>query len=83
MYDALTTVGGLAGWWTDDTKGGDLRQDGDHTTVLFTHRGWREPVEFMHHRGTRWATCLMSPRSLVEPVRAHRRHGTCGSATWH
>jgi uncharacterized protein YndB with AHSA1/START domain len=21
VYDALTTVEGLAGWWTDDTKG--------------------------------------------------------------
>jgi uncharacterized protein YndB with AHSA1/START domain len=21
VYDALTTVDGLAGWWTDDTKG--------------------------------------------------------------
>jgi len=21
VYDALTTVGGLAGWWTDDTTG--------------------------------------------------------------
>jgi uncharacterized protein YndB with AHSA1/START domain len=113
VYDALTTVEGLAGWWTDDTKGKpevggvlefrfpaggfdmevvdqqpsdrvswkvvagpeewvgttidwQLRQDGEHTIVLFGHRGWREPVEFMHHCSTKWATFLMSLKSLVE-----------------
>ncbi len=113
VYDALTTVDGLAGWWTDDTKGSaevggvlefrfppggfdmkvldvdpgkhlqwevvdgpaewvgttidwDLRQDGDYTIVLFKHEGWKEPVEFMHHCSTKWATYLMSLKSLVE-----------------
>jgi uncharacterized protein YndB with AHSA1/START domain len=113
VYDALTTVDGLAGWWTADTKGDagvggvlefrfppggfdmevveqrppervgwkvvdgpeewvgttidwELRQDGDWTIVLFGHRGWREPVEFMHHCSTKWATYLMSLKGLVE-----------------
>ena len=113
VYDALTTVDGLAGWWTEDTAGEAavggvlefrfppggfdmevveqrpgsrvswkvvdgpaewvgttvdwrLRQDGDHTIVLFTHGGWAEPVEFMHHCSTKWATYLMSLKSLVE-----------------
>jgi uncharacterized protein YndB with AHSA1/START domain len=113
VYDALTTVEGLAGWWTDDTKGNgglggvlefrfpaggfdmevvelrpaervawqvvdgpeewigttitwDLRQDGDYTIVLFSHQGWREPVEFMHHCSTKWGTYLMSLKSLAE-----------------
>jgi uncharacterized protein YndB with AHSA1/START domain len=113
VYDALTTLEGLAGWWTDDTKGSPevggviefrfpaggfdmevveqrpsegvtwkvvggpeewigttvdwrLRQDGDYTIVLFAHRGWKEPVEFMHHCSTKWATFLMSLKSLVE-----------------
>jgi uncharacterized protein YndB with AHSA1/START domain len=113
VYDALTTVEGLAGWWTDDTKGNgdvggvlefrfpeggfdmevtelrpservawrvvdgpqewigttidwDLRQDGDYTIVLFRHRGWKEPVEFMHHCSTKWGSFLMSLKSLVE-----------------
>ena len=113
VYDALTTVDGLAGWWTDDTKGNrevggvlafrfpqggfdmevvelrpgervawrvvdgpqewigtmihwDLRQDGDYTIVLFKHEGWKEPVEFMNHCSTKWATFLMSLKSLVE-----------------
>ena len=113
VYDALTTVEGLAGWWTDDTKGStdvggviafrflpggfdmevvelrpservvwrvvdgpeewigttiewELRQDGDYTIVLFKHQGWKEPGEFMHHCSTKWASYLMSMKSLVE-----------------
>lgn len=114
VYDALTTVEGLAGWWTEDTTGKpgdvggvvefrfpvggfdmevvelrpservvwrvvdgpeewvgttvewDVRQDGDYTIVLFAHRGWREPVEFMHHCSTKWASFLLSLKSLAE-----------------
>jgi uncharacterized protein YndB with AHSA1/START domain len=114
VFRALTTVDGLARWWTNDTvgdgdvggtlkfrfgeKGGfdmevleaepgsgvrwrvvggpeewlgttidwSLRQDGDETVVLFTHEGWREPVEFLHHCSTKWATYLVSLKSLVE-----------------
>jgi len=113
VYEALTTRDGLAGWWTEDTKGQtdvggvlefrfeqggfdmevlevepakrvewlvkdgpeewkgthvnwELNQEGDYTTVLFKHEGWKEPVEFMHHCSTKWATYLMSLKSLVE-----------------
>lgn len=112
-YTALTTIDGLAGWWTDDTMGEtemggiiqfrfalggfemkvvelqpatrvqwevvdgppewvgttvsfDLRQDGDNAVVLFKHQGWREPVEFMHHCSTKWATYMLSLKALVE-----------------
>jgi uncharacterized protein YndB with AHSA1/START domain len=111
-YEALTTVEGLAAWWTTDTSGEgdgvlkfrfgdvggfdmkvlelqpaervlwevvegsaewvgttvsfDLVQDGDWTIVLFAHRGWSEPVEFMNHCSTKWAVFLMSLKSLVE-----------------
>ena len=114
VYDALTTTEGLAGWWTEDTKGSgdvvggvlafrfpvggfdmevvelrpnervvwrvvdgpeewvgttiewDLHHDGDYTIVLFAHRGWKEPVEFMHHCSTKWGSFLMSLKSLLE-----------------
>jgi uncharacterized protein YndB with AHSA1/START domain len=113
VYNALTTLDGLAGWWTDDVSGSpepggviefrfppggfdmevvdrtapghvswkvvggpdewigttidwQLRQDGDYTIVMFKHEGWKEPVEFMHHCSTKWATYLMSLKSLVE-----------------
>ncbi len=111
VYSALTTVDGLAGWWTTDTSGDegslrfrfgevggfdmkilelrpservewevtdgpaewlgtsvtfDIKQDGEWTIVSFAHRGWREPVEFMNHCSTKWASFLMSLKSFVE-----------------
>ena len=113
VYDALTTVDGLAAWWTDDTTGSsevggvlefrfpvggfdmevldrrapehvawkvvggpeewigttvewDLRQDGEWTVVLFGHRGWAQPGEFMHHCSTKWGSFLLSLKAMVE-----------------
>jgi uncharacterized protein YndB with AHSA1/START domain len=43
-----------------------LTQEGDDTIVLFGHRNWREPVEFMAHCSMKWATFLLSLRALVE-----------------
>lgn len=117
VYAALTTINGLAGWWTERTTGdgevggviqfrfegapalggfdmkvldaepGELvlwevidgpeewlgtqirfelsREDG-FTIVLFSHEGWSEPIPFLHHCSTRWATYLMSLKSFVE-----------------
>lgn len=116
VYDALTTVDGLSGWWTTDTKGDaafggviqfrfppggfdmsvlesvpgkrvrwevvdgpeewvgttvtfDLRQEDDYVIVLFSHEGWKEPVEFMHHCTTKWGAYLLSLKSLIETGR--------------
>lgn len=113
VYEALTTVEGLSGWWATDTKGRsevggtlefrfepggidmlvreleparrvlwevtdgpdewigttvrwDLKHEGDYAIVLFAHEGWSEPVEFMSHCSTKWATFLMSLKQLVE-----------------
>ena len=52
--------------WIDTTIGWDLKQEGDHTVVLFKHQGWKEPVEFMHHCSTKWAVFLLSLKSLLE-----------------
>ena len=52
--------------WVGTTIDWQLRQDGEHVIVLFKHQGWKEPVEFMHHCSTKWATYLMSLKSLVE-----------------
>jgi uncharacterized protein YndB with AHSA1/START domain len=130
VYDALSTVEGLAGWWTDDTKGSDgvggvlefrfsaggfdmevvelrpservvwrvvdgpeewigttvewdLRQDGDYTIVLFTHRGWPEPGEFMHHCSTKWGSFLMSLKSLVETGKGAPAPRDVQISDWH
>lgn len=115
VYTALTTIDGLKGWWTENTKGDadpggviafrfapvpdgfdmsvrdarpgelvlwevvdgpeewvgtevrfELKQEDDFTIVLFSHTGWREPVEFMHHCSTKWATYLMSLKQYVQ-----------------
>jgi uncharacterized protein YndB with AHSA1/START domain len=52
--------------WVGTKVSFELKRDGDYTIVLFKHQGWREPVEFMHHCSTKWATFLMSLKSLVE-----------------
>jgi len=52
--------------WIGTTIEWDLHQAGDYTVVLFAHRGWKEPVEFMHHCSTKWGSFLMSLKSLVE-----------------
>ena len=52
--------------WVGTQVRWELRQDGDYTIVLFTHAGWREPVEFMHHCSTKWGSYLMSLKQLVE-----------------
>ena len=52
--------------WVGTTVEWTLRQDGDYTIVLFAHRGWSEPVEFMHHCSTKWGSFLMSLKSVVE-----------------
>jgi uncharacterized protein YndB with AHSA1/START domain len=41
------------------------------TFVLFKHANWKEPVEFMHHCSTKWATFLLSLRDWVETSDAH------------
>jgi uncharacterized protein YndB with AHSA1/START domain len=43
-----------------------LAQDGDMTILLFGHRNWKEPVEFMAHCSMKWAVFLLSLRELVE-----------------
>ncbi|MBO3103959.1 SRPBCC family protein [Cellulomonas fengjieae] len=52
--------------WIGTTVRWDLAQADGYTIVLFGHEGWREPVDFMAHCSTKWATFLMSLKQLVE-----------------
>jgi hypothetical protein len=129
VYDALTSVDGLAAWWTGDTStdddgtlvfrfgevggfdmkvldlrqdthvlwevidgpeewigttvGFDLTQDGEWTIVGFTHAGWSEPVEFMNHCSTKWATFLLSLKSLVETGTGAPHPNDVQISNWH
>jgi uncharacterized protein YndB with AHSA1/START domain len=46
--------------WLGTTITFDLRDEGGETVLMFTHAGWSEPVEFMHHCSTKWASYLLS-----------------------
>jgi uncharacterized protein YndB with AHSA1/START domain len=52
--------------WTGSSQTFDLHREGDETVVVFTHDGWREPVEFMHHCSTSWARYLLSLKHGLE-----------------
>ncbi|MFI8531206.1 SRPBCC domain-containing protein [Streptomyces aquilus] len=130
VYTALTTVEGLANWWTRDTEGDprvggvikfrfvpggfdmkvleaqpaerlvwevvdgpeewigthvrfELKQEGDFTIVLFRHEGWKEPVEFMYHCSTKWATYLMSLKRLIETGKGEPAPDDVQISDWH
>jgi uncharacterized protein YndB with AHSA1/START domain len=129
VYGALTTIDGLAAWWTSQTTkdpdgtlvfrfgeiggcdvkvvdqqpntrveweiiGGpeewigttvsfDLTQDGEWTIVLFAHAGWRESVEFMNHCSTKWASFLLSLKSLVETGAGAPHPNDVRISNWH
>jgi hypothetical protein len=52
--------------WIGTTISFDLKQQDDWTIVLFKHRGWKQPIEFMHHCSTKWGVFLLSLKSLLE-----------------
>ena len=61
----------------------DLKQEGDYSIVLFTHQGWKAPVEFMHHCSTKWAIYLMSLKSLVETGKGKPSPDDVRIGDWH
>ena len=54
----------------EDWVGTEIRfrlvPDAGQTFVMFTHQGWREANDFMHHCSTKWATFLLSLKDYVE-----------------
>ena len=61
----------------------ELVQEDEWTIVLFTHAGWAEPVEFMNHCSTKWATFLMSLKSLVETGTGAPHPSDVQISNWH
>ena len=52
--------------WIGTRISWDIRQEGDYAIVMFRHLDWREPVEFMHHCSTKWASDHNSLKHAVE-----------------
>ena len=61
----------------------ELKQDGEYCIVLFKHQGWKEPVEFMHHCSTKWATFLLSLKSLLETGKGNPSPDDIKISNWH
>lgn len=61
----------------------ELKQEDDYTVILFKHEGWKEPVEFMYHCSTKWATFLMSLKSLVETGKGQPSPNDVRISNWH
>ena len=43
-----------------------LSRDSDMTLLVFGHRNWREPGEFMAHCSMKWAVFMLSLRQFAE-----------------
>ncbi|MCU1581905.1 MAG: activator of Hsp90 ATPase 1 family protein [Microbacteriaceae bacterium] len=69
--------------WIGTTVNWEIKQDGDYTIVLFSHAGWKEPVEFMNHCSTKWATFLLSLKSLLESGTGYPDPNDVQISNWH
>jgi len=69
--------------WVGTKISFDLKQEGEYCIVLFQHQGWREPVEFMYHCSTKWASFLLSLKSLVETGKGQPSPDDVRIGDWH
>jgi hypothetical protein len=69
--------------WIGTTVNWEFKQEGEYTIVLFSHLGWKEPVEFMHHCSTKWAVFLMSMKSLLESGTGNPDPRDVKISNWH
>jgi uncharacterized protein YndB with AHSA1/START domain len=69
--------------WIGTKVSFELKQEGDYAIVLFKHLGWKEPMEFMHHCSTKWATFLISLKALVETGRGAPSPDDLQISNWH
>jgi uncharacterized protein YndB with AHSA1/START domain len=60
-----------------------LKQEDDFTVILFKHEGWKEPVQFMYHCSTKWATFLLSLKSLGETGKGQPAPNDVKVSNWH
>ena len=52
--------------WVDTSLIFDLKSADGQTVVVFSHAGWREPVEFIYHCSTKWAYFLLGLKAGLE-----------------
>ena len=69
--------------WIGTKVSFELKQEDDYCIVLFKHQDWKEPVEFMHHCSTKWATFLMSLKALLETGKGAPSPDDLQISDWH
>jgi uncharacterized protein YndB with AHSA1/START domain len=69
--------------WVGTKISFDLKQEDGYAIVLFKHSGWKEPVEFMHHCSTKWATFMLSLKELVETGKGAPSPNDIQISNWH
>ena len=69
--------------WLGTTVDWELKQEDEHVVILFRHQGWKEPVEFMSHCSTKWATFLMSLKSFGETGTGQPSPADVRISNWH
>jgi len=69
--------------WIGTTVSFELKQEDDFTIVLFKHEGWQQPGEFMYHCSTKWATFLLSLKSLIETGAGSPAPNDVKISNWH
>jgi hypothetical protein len=61
----------------------DLKSEDGYTIVLFSHRDWKEAVEFTNHCSTKWAVFMMSLKHLVESGAGEPAPDDVKISNWH
>jgi uncharacterized protein YndB with AHSA1/START domain len=56
--------------WVGTTLHFELETNDGETVLLFTHAGWRDPVEFMYHCSTKWGYLLLGLKASFEGGKA-------------
>ena len=61
----------------------DLSQEDEFAIIMFRHEGWAEVVPFMYHCSTKWATFLMSLKTLAETGKGEPAPNDVEVSNWH
>lgn len=61
--------------WIDTHIEFDISEQDGEVVLLFSHSGWREEVEFMHHCSTQWAYFLIALKDELAGIRNAKPYG--------
>jgi uncharacterized protein YndB with AHSA1/START domain len=68
--------------WIGTSISFELSEQDGQTILLFGHRNWKDPVEFMAHCSMKWAVFLLSLREYVETGKGKPSPGDMKIDNW-